>query len=194
MSGGERFEHWRNQTLVNRVNTDSDLLIEYHSLIVFIEKEYKERFECIQSPLLHLISHCIELLYKCVIKQGIDQRFIEVDYSKICHTHSLAKLLPYILKIFKYMAKNYPPGYEKYFKTDFVKSHNDIVKSLKSNVTTYRYALRQDNKGEINGMGHPFVEDYESPNMIDLFKLFHTCYDSLSYTSYIFHNFYSNDD
>lgn len=41
-------ELWRNQTLVNRVWSDSMIATEYYTLIRFIVESYKERMETIQ--------------------------------------------------------------------------------------------------------------------------------------------------
>lgn len=70
MSGEERAEHWRNQTLINRTNNEN-IIGEYRTLIEFIMRNYTERIETIQNPLLHLISHCMELQYKHLIRYFI---------------------------------------------------------------------------------------------------------------------------
>lgn len=179
MSGCEREEHWRNQTLVNRTNSNSDIKRQYYALVIFIKdaiNESKERFEPYQNPLLHLVSHCMELSYKSLIKSAIDNKIINLEYTKICHEHSLEKLLATVADVVKKLEKEIP-------ECDIqkpLKNHSRLASILKTNVTTYRYANIVNKKGEYKGKGHPFEDDYESPNMLDVFSLFEYCVSSIT--------------
>ncbi|WP_243348441.1 hypothetical protein [Parabacteroides sp. FAFU027] len=187
MTGQERKEHWRNQTLVNRVRDNSNIAVEYLTLINFIRNEYKGRIEPIQNPFLHLISHCIELTYKRTLQLAIECKCINIQISSIIHEHALSELLPITLSLFEKISQdnNCSEDDKLLYATEFPQAHKQLIAILKANVTTYRYAMKVNKKGVVTEKGHPFVDDYDSPNMLDVLKLFETCYNSLIYTDYI---------
>ena len=184
----EKKEIWRNQTLVNRDHCDSQILVEYYSLINFIKENYKDgRFEVIQCPCLHLISHSIELFYKMVLERACDYHIIALKKESFIHCHDICDLKDYVLKIFDFLS-NEPSCSsidQSYFKTDFVSFHNSLCNCLQSSVATYRYAFNRNRKGEVLQHAIPFQKDVDSPNMLEVFDLFEKCYTSLSYTDFV---------
>lgn len=182
-----KYEYWRNQTLVNRTSSNNDIACEYYILAMFVIDNYKDRMETIQNPLLHIISHCLELKFKDIIIFALKNNYIEGDLDKVVHDHSFYELLPYILKIFHNISNEQccSPDDKKYFTTLFPANIAKIVNILRTDTTTYRYAEKLDKKGNFNGSGHPFVIDGESANIINLKILFEDCYYAISYTSYI---------
>ena len=185
-----KWELWRNQTLANRVKDNSTIAIEYYTLIKFIVKEYDGRMETIQNPILHLISHCIELSYKELIEHAVTCGYLQHNLSQLKHSHKLSSLLPLILEIFQKLGleDSCPDSDKCLFTKTFVDSHNRLIEILKADVINYRYAYsisRNINK-DVTFTANSFKSDMDSPNIIEVSDLFDICYDSLSYTSYIF--------
>lgn len=98
MSGKERMEFSRKQTLINRTKDDIHIMAEYNQLISFIFENYKGRFECIQNPFLHLVSHYLELSYKMMISLALDKQIISVNNDYL-HKHDLEELLKTTISI-----------------------------------------------------------------------------------------------
>lgn len=184
-----KWELWRNQTLVNRVKDNSTIAVEYYTLIKYVIEKYDGRMEAIQNPLLHLISHCIELSYKEIIEYAVNCGYIKYDLSKLLHSHKLSDLLPLILEIFQKLgSENSCPDTDKgLFTKTFVDSHNRLTEILKADVITYRYAysLSRNKNKDVTFTANSFKSDMDSPNIIEVSELFDICYDSLSYASYI---------
>ena len=184
-----KWELWRNQTLVNRVKDNSTIAVEYYTLITFIVKEYKNRMETIQNPLLHLISHCIELSYKELIEDAISVGYVKANDEQLLHSHKLLSLLPKVLEIFEKIASEQScPDCDKIlFSKTFADSNQKLVDILKTNTITYRYAFsRSRNKNkDVQFTADLFESDKDSPNILEVYDLFDTCYDSLAYSSYI---------
>ena len=183
------WELWRNQTLVNRVKDNTTIAVEYYTLINFIVKEYKNRMETIQNPLLHLISHCLELSYKELIEDAISVGYIKVNDEQLIHSHKLLSLLPIVLEIFQKLASEQSCSDADIilFTKTFVNSNEKLVSLLKTNTITYRYAFSRsrDKNKDKHFTSDLFESDKDSPNILEVYDLFDTCYDSLAYSSYI---------
>lgn len=184
-----KWELWRNQTLVNRVRDNSTIAVEYYTLINYIVNEYKGRMETIQNPLLHLISHCVELSYKELIELAIRIGYIKINNEQQLHSHKLMSLLPVILKIYRNLASEQacPDSDRELFSKKFVDSNKSLVNILKTNTITYRYAFSRsrDKNKDIQYTADLFESDIDCPNIINVYKLFDTCYDSIAYSVYI---------
>jgi len=184
-----KWEFWRNQTLVNRVKDNSTIAVEYYTLIRFIVNEYKGRMETIQNPLLHLISHCVELSYKELIDYAISVGYIKADDEQILHSHKLLSLIPKVFEIFQKLASEQSCSDTDriLFTKTFVNSNEKLVSLLKANTITYRYAFsRSRNKNKDKQFTSDLFEsDKDSPNILEVYDLFDTCYNSLAYSSYM---------
>lgn len=182
-----KLEYWRNQTLVNRTSTNTTVAVEYYTLAKFIMNNYKDRMETIQNPLLHIISHCLELTLKEVIIFAIDNNYINKRHNTIIHEHNLEKLVEILLLIFhKISIENYcSPEDKDLFSNKIPTKFNRIVDILKTETTTYRYAEKLDKQGKTVGKGHPFINDGESANILELKNLFEDCYSAICYTDYV---------
>lgn len=179
----QKKELWRNQTLVNRTWSDSMIATEYYTLIKFTVFNYKERMETIQNPLLHLFSHCMELIYKEVCLMGIQCSYIKGDIEKIRKGHDLKKLSIIFKKIcIKITKERYCSKKDRnLLKNRVIPNHMKLCKVLATETTTYRYFAKYDKIGKIKGKSVPFTKDEESPNIMELFPLFDDCYSSVSY-------------
>lgn len=182
-----KWELWRNQTLVNRVKDNSTIAVEYYTLIKYIIKEYESRMESIQNPLLHLISHCIELAYKELIEYAVNCGYLKHDISQLIHSHKLSDLLPLVLEIFSKLTseQSCSDSDKELFGKTFVDCHNRLIDILRADVITYRYAYRINRNKNVKFTADSFKSDMDSPNIIEVSNLFDTCYDSLAYSSYI---------
>lgn len=172
-----KLEYWRNQTLVNRTSTNTTVAVEYYTLAKFIMNNYKDRMETIQNPLLHIISHCLELALKEVIIFAINNNYIDKQRNTIIHEHNLEKLVEILLSIFhKISIENCCSLEDKnLFSNKIPTKFNRIVDILKTETTTYRYAEKLDKQGKTIGKGHPFMNDGESANILELKNLFEDC-------------------
>lgn len=184
----KNYECWRNQTLVNRVNSDNDIAREYYTLASYLFKHYEERMETIQTPLLHIVSHCIELSIKSVLESACRNGYIVIDTESFIHSHSLIDLSSFIYQIFNKIANDpsCPSEDKQLFSSDFPLAFQRLNDILQTDVPSYRYANKIDRKGNIKGKALPFLEDKDSPNILELSNIFDTCYSSLSYITYIF--------
>ena len=191
-----KWELWRNQTLVNRVRDNSTIAVEYYTLINYIVNEYKGRMETIQNPLLHLISHCVELSYKELIEFAIRIGYIKTHNEQLLHSHNLISLLPVVLEIYGNLASEQacPDSDRELFSKKFVDSNKSLVNILKTNTITYRYAFSRsrDKKKDIQFTADLFESDTDCPNIINVYKLFDTCYDSIAYSAYILDMMFSD--
>jgi hypothetical protein len=180
-------ERWRNQTLVNRVSSNNVIAIEYYTLASFVVDKYECRMETIQNPLLHIISHCLELRIKSIIEFSIDKKYISENKEKIIHEHDLKKLATYLKKIYIKISKeaNCSAEDKAYFEKDFPSCIDTIKEMLKVDTTTYRYAHKVSKEGMIAKSGHSFKEDGESPNILDVYPLFKDCYNQITYAEYV---------
>ena len=180
-----KWELWRNQTLVNRVKDNSTIAVEYYTLINFIVKEYKNRMEIIQNPLLHLISHCIELSYKELIEFVNSVGYIKGNNDQLLHSHKLSTLLPIVIEVFQKLAFEQlcPDSDRGIFTGRFVDSNQKLVNMLKTNTITYRYAFSRSK--DIQLTANLFQSDKDSPNILEVYDLFDTCYNSLAYSLFI---------
>ena len=178
-------EKWRLQTLVNRIGTNDDIAREYFTLANYIVDNYPERMETIQAPLLHIMSHCLELALKSVIKDAIDVGVLKVKWGSIVHSHSFNTLSRQTLKIYRKMCNFCEEDDKIYFSTTFPTQLKNICEILQTNTSSYRYSHKIDEHGNIEGKSLPFVEDQESPNIGEVTPLFNDCYCALCFTSHI---------
>lgn len=185
-----KIEHWRLQTLTNRISSNEDIAREYFTLANFVIDNYKERMEAIQAPLLHIISHCMELACKSVINDAIEASIIKASVEeKIIHEHNLGKFLSHIKMILKSVTKQINEEEKVYF-VNFQQSILRLFEILQTNTTSYRYSHRIDKEGNIKAKSLPFNDDYESPNIGEVIILFNDCYEALSAISYIISTLY----
>lgn len=184
-----KWELWRNQTLVNRVKDNTTIAVEYYTLIKYIVNSYDGRMETIQNPLLHLISHCIELSYKGLIEYANNCGYLRTDFTKLQHSHKLSYLQPKVIRIFRKLASEHfcSDSDKVLFSKTFIDSHKRLVKILKTDVITYRYAynISTNKNGGVKFTADSFKSDMDSPNIIEVSKLFETCYDSVAYSAYL---------
>lgn len=148
---------------------------------------YKERMELIQNPLLHIISHCIELTIKETICFAINCSYINGKLNDIVHCHSAKALLPYLLEVFKKIgAEELCNDNDKYdFTNKFPTLSTRLINTLKTDTTSYRYAFKINKKGDYVTKGHEFCNDEDSPNIIEIKTTFMDFYDAITYTKYI---------
>ncbi len=179
------WELWRNQTLVNRVKDNSTIAVEYYTLIKFIANEYKGRMETIQNPLLHLISHCIELSYKEMINTAIKAGYIMAKNTQFLHSHKLSDLQPMVMEVYRKLASEQSCSESDrfLFTNTFVVLHNRLIKIIKADTITYRYAYSLGKN--IQYTANSFSSDIDSPNIIEVFNLFDNCYDAVVYASFL---------
>lgn len=183
------FEFWRNQTLVNRVGSDSMIATEYYTLIKYVVKNYNERMETIQCPLLHLICHCIELKYKEVNLFALQHSYISGDVEKTRKGHDLQKLSSMFIDVSQKIANedSCSDVDKDQFVNRVIPNHIKLCDILAASTTTYRYIAEYDKNGNVKNKSIPFVNDKESPNIQELSPIFEDCYSSITYVSYILH-------
>lgn len=186
-------EHWRNQTLANRVCSDSMIATEYYTLIKYIIANYKERMETIQCPLLHLICHCIELMYKEVNLFALKHLYIKGNFEKTRKGHNLQILSLMFTDVCKKIIDDghLPVDDKEVFQNRIIPNHAKLCKILAASTTTYRYFAEYDKNGNMKNKSIPFVEDEESPNIQELSPIFEDCYSSIGYVSFILDNLFS---
>ena len=180
-------ELWRNQTLVNRVGSDSMIATEYYTLVKYIVENYNERMETIQCPLLHLICHCMELKYKEVNLHALQHSYIIGDIESTRKGHDLQKLSSIFTDICKKIINedNCSDDDKDLLENRVIPNHIDLCNMLDASTTTYRYFAKYDKNGNMTNKSISFVNDEDSPNIQELFPLFDDCYSSASYVSYI---------
>ena len=182
-----KYEQWRNQTLVNRVNSNEEIAREYYTLATFLFKKYDERMECIQTPLLHIVSHCMELSIKSILEFACQYKYIELDFNDIVPSHFLNDLINYVLDVMDKISResSCSPEDKDLFNNIFPTALNQLGDILQAEVASYRYAYKINGRGQVVKKSTPFVEDNDSPNIMILSKVFEDCYSALSYTSYV---------
>lgn len=180
-------ELWRNQTLVNRVRSDSMIATEYYTLIKYVIENYNERMETIQCPLLHLICHCIELKYKEVNLFALQHSYVSGNVEKARKGHDLQKLSSMFIDVCKKIANEDSCSDEdkNLFVNRVIPNHIKLCDILAASTTTYRYFAEYDKNGNMKNKSIPFINDEESPNIKELFPIFEDCYSSMIYVSYI---------
>lgn len=178
-----KLEYWRNQTLVNRVCSDAIIATEYYVLIKYIVENYSQRMETIQCPLLHLISHCMELSYKEVNIFALQNSYINGNLEQTRKGHDLQKLAEIFIKICDKIAleENCSNDDIELLKNKIIPNHTKLCTLLSADTTLYRYYAKYDRHGNMLGKSSPFKNDDESPNLQELFPLFEMCYSSVSY-------------
>ena len=187
MNKSDKIERWRNQTLVNRTKDDFSIATEYYTLINFIIENCKQRMETIQNPLLHLISHCMELKYKDVLLFAIQKSYIKEDLEKTRKRHDMQRLCEIFISLCEKVSQepSCTDDDKDLITNRIIPNHQKLVSILKSDTTTYRYSAKYNRKGDIVDKGNPFVNDEESPNIQDVYSLFKDCYSSSTYLLYI---------
>lgn len=184
MIKNNRIEYWRNQTLINRIESDDDIAREYFALIEFVINNYSERMETIQAPLLHLISHCLELKTKAIVQTAVNNGYVEeCHYQVVAHSHKLQDLVAEVSVVLSKMTKDHHYSSED---TDMIKSLPEIFQGLSKvlcvEASSYRYAYSLNKKQCANTKSPPFTEDNESPNIKTLWPLFKESYYASLYT------------
>ena len=180
-------ELWRNQTLVNRVGSDSMIATEYYTLVKYVVENYNERMETIQCPLLHLICHCIELKYKEVNLFALQHSYVNGDVEKTRKGHDLQKLSSLFIDVCQKITNEDSCSNEDkdLFVNRVIPNHIKLCDILAASTTTYRYFAKYDKNGNVKNKSIPFVNDKESPNIQELFPIFEDCYSSIIYVSSI---------
>jgi len=188
----DKHNYWKNQTLVNRVDSDTAIAGEYYLLAKFVITNYPDRMETIQMPLLHIISHCIELSVKAIIIYAIDAGYVDLQKTKVIHSHDIAYLTGLVLQIIETLCNdsNFPSEDLEYFSTTFPALLNSFSDTLQVKTASYRYSYDIDRAGTVVSKGVPFGEDKDSPNICDISPIFYECYDALTYTHYILENIF----
>lgn len=152
-----------------------------------------ERMETIQAPLLHIISHCMELACKSVINDAIGAAIIKASVEKtIIHDHTLLNFLAHIKKILKSVTKQMNKEEKVYF-TNFQQSIQRLFGILQTNTTSYRYSHSIDKEGNCKDKSLPFNEDSDSPNIGEVKILFNDCHMALSAISSIISTLYPQE-
>lgn len=190
-----KLEYWRNQTLVNRVCSDAIIATEYYVLIKYIVENYSQRMETIQCPLLHLISHCMELSYKEVNTFALQNSYINGNLEQTRKGHDLQKLSEIFIKICdKIVLEESCSIEDRALLTDkVIRNHTRLCSILAADTTLYRYYAKYDRNGNMLGESSPFKNDDESPNIQKLFPLFEDCYSSACYIHDKLMNLYSTE-
>lgn len=183
--GNTKLEDWRNQTLVNRTRADYEIATEYYNLVQFVVDNYTtQRFEVIQNPLLHLMSHCIEIRYKDTLLYAIDN-YPNWTYSKesVIHSHDLSDLCSRFIDLCGRLLNdtNISNDDKALITQTIIPNNQKLTDILKTNTTSYRYAKDLSRKGIVKGSGTPFLTDEESPNIREVYPLFRDCNLSIVY-------------
>lgn len=187
-------ENWRNQTLVNRVNNDATLATEYYVMVKYVVENYKLRFETIQNPLLHLMSHCLEIRYKETLQYAADYYLDDATLKKgiraIIHKHDLPKLCTRFVDVCNCLQNEICISDEgkNLLKNTIIPENQRIASILKSDTTAYRYTKKISRKGDVKGRGCPILTDDESPNIQEVYPLFENCNISIAYVLTLLEN------
>ena len=174
-------ENWRNQTLVNRVNNDATLATEYYIMVKYVVENYKQRFETIQNPLLHLMSHCLEILYKETLQYAADYYLDDATLKKgiraIIHKHDLPKLCTRFVEVCNCLQNEtcISDEVKNHLRNTIIPENQRITSILKTDTTAYRYTKKISRKGDVKGRGCPILADDESPNIQEVYPLFENC-------------------
>lgn len=186
-----RKEDWRNQTLVNRVNADFTIATEYYNLVQFVVENYTQRFEVIQNPLLHIMSHCIELRYKDTLLFAIEN-YPNCAFTKesLIHSHDLGDLCVKFVDLCGIILNdtNISDDDKALISQTIITNNQKLTDMLQANATSYRYANVLSRKGEVKGKGSPISTDEESPNIKEIYPLFTDCNTSIVYIIYMIEN------
>jgi len=181
-------ESWRNQTLVNRTNNDATIATEYYSMVQYVVENYEQRFETIQNPILHLMSHCLELRYKDTLLYAVDNYLNDVTLKEtIIHEHNLQLLCTKFVELCNCLLNDSSIADEDkdLIKQTIIPDNTKITSILKSDVTAYRYSKDISRKGNVKGSGCPIATDEESPNIQEIYPLFKECNTSIVYVEYL---------
>lgn len=182
-------EKWRNQTLLDSARTNGQIAGEYYRLVIFIKENFKQRYELIQNPLLHLISHSIELFYKELLEMAVNCGILDLNKKDFVHCHDLDYLCDNVIKVFKELSKNGEQEEKDILSNDLPIIHNKLSELLKTDTTKYRYLNRLDKDGNIKQISSN--ETIESPNMIDVYDLYKDCISSTIWAESIISDYYS---
>ena len=179
-----KLESWRNQTLVNRTNNDSTIATEYCTMVEYVVENYKQRFETIQNPLLHLMSHCLEIRYKDTLLYAAENYLNDTTLKEtIIHEHNLQLLCSKFVELCNCLLNDTCIADEDKdkIKQTIIPNNTKIASILKSDVTAYRYSKDISRKGNVKGPGCPIATDEESPNIQEVYPLFVDCNKSIVY-------------
>lgn len=189
----QALENWRNQTLVNRVNNDATLATEYYTLVQYVVENYKQRFETIQNPLLHIMSHCLEILYKETLLYAADCYLNNATLKgEIIHEHSLSKLCTRFVEVCNCLQDEtcISDDDKNLLINTIIPENQKITSILQSDTTAYRYTKKIYRKGNVKGRGCSILTDDESPNIQEVYPLFKNCNMSIGYVLILLENIY----
>lgn len=183
-----KIERWRNQTLVNRTNNDSSIATEYFTMVEYIVDNYEQRFETIQNPILHLMSHCLELRYKDTILYAADYYLKDATLKEsIIHEHDLQKLCAKFVELCNLLLNELRVADDDkdIIEQKIIPQNEKITTILKSNVTSYRYSKEISRKGNVKGPRCPITTDEESPNILEVYALLKDCNINIVYVAHL---------
>lgn len=148
---------WSRNVKIGNTDTNINYWGQYDRLISFIFKSFPEnsnRFEKIAIPLLHLISHSLELGYKENIEYL--QKYSKCskprqykNWSKLFKDHRLINLHKEFKNQFVYLCEQLKIDKEIFseFNT-YCESANVLVDKLNTETETYRYAYKLNIHGK----------------------------------------------
>lgn len=194
-------DRWHNETLIGTKSTNLHYWGQYNTLIKFVLDDYQHRKETIAAPLLHLISHSLELGYKENIGYFVEKlkdyhSIITLELpNRIYHKHSLKKLHEVFEKHIRKInhTLNVKPNLVNEFESLNSRT-KQLLRILKVETPTYRYAEEIDRAG--NKTGNKVVKDIEkddgngnvekkaySINIIDIIDLYNDAMTMLTHTA-----------
>lgn len=183
-----KLDNWRNQTLVNRTNNDADIATEYYTMVNYVVENYNQRLETIQNPLLHLMSHCLEIRYKDTLLFAADNYLNDTTLKEtIIHEHNLQLLCAKFVELCNCLLNDSCIADEDKdsIRQTIIPNNIKVTFILKSNVTAYRYSKDISRKGIVTGSGCPIATDEESPNIQEVYPLFKDCNLSITYVEHL---------
>ena len=189
MANEDKKEKWRNQTFLDTARTNGQIAGEYYRLVIFIKENYNLRYEQIQNPVLHIISHSVELFYKELLEKAVNCGIVNLKKNDFLHSHDLDNLCEKVIEVFKKLSKNSDQQEEVILSKDMPLIHKKLSNLLKTDTTKYRYVNRLDKEGNIKQMSPN--ETIESPNMIDVYDLYEDCISSTIWAECIISDYYS---
>lgn len=182
-------EKWKNQTFLDFARTNGQIAGEYFRLVMFVKDNFKQRYELIQNPILHLISHSIELFYKELLEEAVNCGLVDLNKKDFVHCHDLDYLCDNVIMVFKELSKNGDQQEEYILSQDMLLIHKRLSNLLKTDTTKYRYINHLDKDGNIKQIS--LNETTDSPNMKDVYDLYEDCISSTIWAESIISDYYS---
>jgi hypothetical protein len=157
-------------------------------MVEYIVDNYEQRFETIQNPILHLMSHCLELRYKDTILYAADYYLKDATLKEsIIHEHDLQKLCAKFVELCNLLLNELRVADDDkdIIEQKIIPPNEKITTILKSNVTSYRYSKEISRKGNVKGPGCPITTDEESPNILEVYALLKDCNINIVYVAHL---------